>query len=234
MNDNSTPLTDDAVLAYLTENPAFLDRRPEALLHLVLPGSARGDGVVDIRDFVVRRLKDELREMRDGTDALIQTTRINMSLLNRTHQAVLTVLQGDEKGTLGETVADDLTLLLDVDVAALRFENAGRLPARSAPLATLPEGYVDMVAPRERPIALRAQAKGDERLFGGGAGLVASDALARLEPGNGHPPGLLALGDRHPGAFSEEQASDLLSFVARVVEHCVRQWTFGDRPGAPG
>jgi len=234
LNDNSLPLTDDAVVAYLAENPGFLDRRPEALLHLVLPGSEHGEDVVDIRNFVIKRLQDELSDMREGTDSLIQTTRINMSLLKRTHQAVLTVLQGDEKGALGETVADDLTLLLDVDVAAVRFENAGTLPARSTPLATLSEGYVDMVAPRERPIALRPQAKGDERLFGGGAGLVASDALARLEPGNGHPPGLLALGVRHPGAFAEDQASDLLSFVARVVEHCVRQWTFGERPDAPG
>jgi len=229
----SAPLTDDAVQAFLTENPGFLDRRPEAILTLVMPTSPHGEGVVDIRDFTIRRLQDELRDLRDGTDSLIQTTRVNLSLLKRTHQAVLSVLQGDERGNLGEAVADDLPLLLDVDVAALRFENAGTLPARSAPLATLPAGAVDKVAPRNRPIALRRQAKGDARIFGGGAGLVASDALARLEPGNGHPPGLLALGSRRLGTFDEDQASDLLSFVARVVEHCVRQWTFGDRPHAP-
>jgi len=229
----SAPLTDDAVQAFLAENPGFLDRRPEAILTLAMPSSPHGEGVVDIRDFTIRRLQDELRDLRDGTDSLIQTTRVNLSLLKRTHQAVLSVLQGDERGALGEAVADDLPLLLDVDVAALRFENAGTLPARSAPLATLPAGAVDKVAPRNRPIALRGHAKGDERIFGGGAGLVASDALARLEPGNGHPPGLLALGSRRPGTFDEDQASDLLSFVARVVEHCVRQWTFGDRPHAP-
>ncbi|WP_170294797.1 DUF484 family protein [Roseospira navarrensis] len=231
--DPAPALTDDAVLAYLTAHPGFLDRCPEAILTLGMPASPHGEGVVDIRDFAIRRLQDELRDLRDGTDSLIQTTRINLSLLKRTHQAVLSVLMGDERGCLGETVADDLPLLLDVDVAAVRFENAGSLPARSAPLATLPAGAVDKVAPRSRPIALRPQATGDERLFGGGAGLVASDALARLEPGNGHPPGLLALGSRRRGSFDEDQASDLLSFVARVVEHCVRQWTFGDRPNAP-
>lgn len=227
-------LTDAAVAAYLAANPGFLDRCPEAILNLAMPDSPHGQGVVDIRDFTVRRLQEELRDLRDGTDSLIQTTRVNLSLLKRTHQAVLSVLQGDERGCLGETVADDLPLLLDVDVAALRFENAGTLPARSAPLATLAAGAVDQVAPRSHPITLRSQATGDARLFGGGAGLVASDALARLEPGNGHPPGLLALGSRHPGTFDEDQASDLLSFIARVVEHCVRQWTFGDRPNAPG
>jgi uncharacterized protein YigA (DUF484 family) len=234
LNDTPPHVTDQAVLAYLAENPGFLDRCPEAILNLAMPDSPHGEGVVDIRDFAIRRLQDELRDLRDGTDSLIHTARVNMSLLKRTHQAVLSVLQGDERGCLGETVADDLPLLLDVDVAALRFENAGTLPARSAPLATLPAGAVDKVAPRSRPIALRPHATGDERIFGGGAGLVASDALARLEPGNGHPPGLLALGSRRAGVFDEDQASDLLSFVARVVEHCVRQWTFGERPAAPG
>ena len=232
----STPpsLNDDAVLAWLADNPAFLDRRPEAILHLVMPSSEHGQGVVDIRDMAVRRLQDELRDMRSGTDDLIQSARLNLSLLKRTHQAVLAVLQGDEAGTLGQTVADDLPLLLDVDVAGLAFENAGTLPARSTPLATLAEGYVDRLARRERPIVLRPRARGDERLYGGGAGLVESDALARLEPGNGHPPGILALGSRRAGTFDEDQASDLLSFVARVMEHCVRQWTFGERPNAPG
>lgn len=233
-SNTDAALTDAAVLAYLRDNPAFLDRQPDALLHLVLPGSPHGTDVIDMRDYIVRRLQDELRDMHDGTEALIQTSRLNLSILNRTHQAVLTVLQGEEAGTLGETASDILPPLLDVDAVGVRFEAGGTLPARSAPLATLPDGYVDMVAPRSRPIALRPEIKGDSRLFGPAAEGLVSDALARLEPGNGHPPGLLALGCRHRGAFHPEQASDLLSFIARVVEHCVRQWTYGDRPGAPG
>lgn len=234
MSDQDDPVTDHAVVAFLRANPGFLDRCPEAILHLGMPGSPHGEGVLDIRDFVIRRLQDELGAMRDGTDALIQTTRINLSLLKRTHQAVLTLLHGDETGTLGRTVSDDLPLLLDVDAAALRFESApSGLPARSGPLASLPPGYVDMVAPRSRPIALRPRVKGDARLFDDAADGIHSDALARLEPGNGHPPGLLALGARRPGSFDEDQACDLLSFIARVTEHCVRQWTFGERPDAP-
>lgn len=223
------PPTEAQVLAYLEDSPGFLDRNPEAILHLVMPGAGADQTVVDMRDFLVRRLQEELRELRDGTDSLIQTARVNMSIIKRTHQAVLAVLLGDERGALGETVARELPLLLDVDLAVLALEEGDALPARSAPLAVLPVGFVDAVAPRRRPIALRARARPEPRLFGDAAPQVASDALARLEPGNGHPPGLLALGARQPGAFNEDQAHDLLSFVARVVEHCVRQWTFGER-----
>nr|WP_281396745.1 DUF484 family protein [Roseospira visakhapatnamensis] len=219
-------------MAFLEANPGFLDRNPDAILHLVMPGAGADRTVVDMRDFLVRRLQEELRDLRDGTDALIQTARVNMSIIKRTHQAVLAVLQGDERGNLGDAVARDLPLLLDVDVAVLAVEEGGILPARSVPLAVLPAGFVDEVAPRNRPIALRARARAEPRLFGAVAPQVASDALARLEPGNGHPPGLLALGSRRSGAFHEDQASDLLSFVARVVEHCVRQWTFGERTTA--
>ncbi len=221
--------TEAQVLAYLEDTPGFLDRNPEAILHLVMPGAGADQTVVDMRDFLVRRLQEELRELRDGTDNLIQTARVNMSIIKRTHQAVLAVLLGDERGALGETVARELPLLLDVDLAVLALEEGDALPARSAPLAVLPPGFVDAVAPRSRPIALRARARPEPRLFGEAAAQVASDALARLEPGNGHPPGLLALGARQSGAFNEDQAHDLLSFVARVVEHCVRQWTFGER-----
>jgi len=221
--------TEAQVLAYLEAHPGFLDRNPEAILHLVMPGAGADQTVVDMRDFLVRRLQEELRDVRDGTDSLIQTARVNMSIINRTHQAVLAVLLGDERGALGETVARDVPLLLDVDMAVLALEEGDALPARSVPLAVLPAGFVDAITPRSRPIALRARAKPEPRLFGDMAAQVASDALARLEPGNGHPPGLLALGSRQPGAFNEDQANDLLSFVARVVEHCVRQWTFGER-----
>jgi len=222
-------VTEADVLTFLEAHPGFLDRNPEALLHLVMPGGGADKTVVDMRDFLVRRLQEELRELREGADNLIQTARVNMSIVKRTHQAVLAVLQGDEKGTLGETVAGDLRLLLDVDVAVLAVEPGGGLPERAKPLAALPVGFVDQVAPRGKPIALRARTRPEPRLFGDEAPQVVSDALARLEPGNGHPPGLLALGSRTPGAFNEDQASDLLSFVARVVEHCLRQATFGER-----
>jgi len=226
---SATAPTEAQVLAYLQAHPGFLDRNPEAILHLVMSKTSPGQRVVDMRDFLMRRLQDELRDMREGTDALIQTARVNMSIIKRTHQAVLAVLQGDEAGALGDTVARDLPLLLDVDVAALVVEEGEGVPARSKPLAVLPPGFVDAVAPRRKPIVLRAETRPDPLLFGTAASRVASDALARLEPGNGHPPGLLVLGSRYPGAFNEDQASDLLSFVARVVEHCVRQWTFGER-----
>ena len=51
-----------------------------------------------------------------------------------------------------------------------------------------------------------------------------SDALIRLTVGRSAPPALLVFGTRHPGYFNAGQGTELLSFLARVIEHCLRLW----------
>ena len=36
--------------------------------------------------------------------------------------------------------------------------------------------------------------------------------------------GLIAFGTRHPGFFNGNQGPELLTFLARVLEHCIRGW----------
>jgi uncharacterized protein YigA (DUF484 family) len=71
---------------------------------------------------------------------------------------------------------------------------------------------------------LRADAAPEESVFGGAASLVRSDAMVRLSIGSTAPAGLLAFGTRHPGFFNGNQGTELLTFLARVLEHCIRGW----------
>ena len=64
----------------------------------------------------------------------------------------------------------------------------------------------------------------DGQVFGEASGLVKSAALARIQPGNGIPAAMLALGARDRGGFHSGQSSDLLTFLARVTEMCVHRW----------
>ena len=50
------------------------------------------------------------------------------------------------------------------------------------------------------------------------------DALLRVSASNSMPPGLLAFGTRHPGYFNPGQGTELLAFLARILEHCIRTW----------
>jgi uncharacterized protein YigA (DUF484 family) len=61
-------------------------------------------------------------------------------------------------------------------------------------------------------------------IFGAAAGLVASQALIRLEISPATPPALLALGARQPDQFHQGQGTELLTFLAGVLENCIRAW----------
>ncbi len=73
-------------------------------------------------------------------------------------------------------------------------------------------------------VVLRADIEGDKVLYGSGTGLVASEALLRLHASPEAPAGLLALGARHTTRFDPEQGSELLGFLAQVLELCIRTW----------
>src|SRR5690606_34106125 len=123
----------------------------------------------------------------------------------------------------------DLAVWLDVDVAALCVEAADGTvpPSRIEGVQILPAGTIDAILAPNREVVLRDDVAGAPEVFGGAAALVRSDALIRLNFGDDKPLGLLAFGTRHPGYFNPGQGTELLSFLARVLEHCVRTWLKG-------
>jgi uncharacterized protein YigA (DUF484 family) len=61
-------------------------------------------------------------------------------------------------------------------------------------------------------------------IFGPAADLVKSEALLRLHPSSHTPTGIIAIGSRTEGTFDPGQGTELLAFLARVVELCIRTW----------
>jgi hypothetical protein len=146
-----------------------------------------------------------------------------MAFQSRTHDAVLALLAAGDIQGLVETVTDELPVLLDVDMAVIGFEPAVSLELSCADIAGLDDGEVDRLVGVGRDVALIRDMTDDAAVFAGGAGLVRSAAYARLRPGGPAPTGLLALGLRREGAFHPGQGTELLRFLARVVERCVRR-----------
>ena len=66
--------------------------------------------------------------------------------------------------------------------------------------------------------------EGDPQIYGAATGLVCSEALLRLHPNPQVPTGLLALGSRNRGRFDPGQGTELLIFLARSLDHCIRTW----------
>lgn len=226
--ENAAPedprVTARQVKDYLRAHPQFLaDNMP--LLAELLPGLApRGEGnVLDLQSFVVERLRREVEELKLSAKALISNARSNMSIQERTLQAALAVLDAKGMDSLARIVTDELPVVLQVDVVTFAFEPG--LPKTAAVyVQELPSGGLDQLMGERVAARLREAVGGEQPLYGAAASLVASDALVRLEPGEGLPQGVLALGTRTEGSFHPQQGTELLGFLARVVEHTVRRW----------
>lgn len=222
------PLDDAQVAAYLRRHPDFLLRHTELVLSLTPPSRwTDAEGVVDLQVFMIDRLREEIDRIKGTAEHLIHTSRSNMNTQNRTHEAVLVLLSAEDMGDLSRVVAEDLPPMLDVDVATLCFEECDRaLPPLAVPgVLRLPAGSVErLLGGADRDCALNEQMPGDPAIFGDGAGLVVSSALVRLSAGGACPPGLLALGSRHNRTFHSGQGTELITFLARVAETCIRRF----------
>ena len=195
------------VVAYLREHPDFLDRHPDALHLLRAPSRLAGDGVLDFQRFMLERLRGDLTRLQDEQKSLIATSRGNLASQCRVHKAVLAMLRAPSFEHLLQIVTTDLAVLIDVDIITLGVESSAsrtpRLPVHGIHL--LPSGTVD-------------------RLLGGAAGLVRSQALLRLSFSRSAPIGLMCIGTRTADTFQPGLGTELLTFLARTLEITIAQW----------
>ncbi|MGH6962362.1 MAG: DUF484 family protein [Dongiaceae bacterium] len=214
------------VADYLRRHPEFLARHPDLLDSQVAPGRKKGDGIVDLQQFMVDRLRKDIARLRADQDDLLANSRDNLSTQDRIHKAVLAMLAAESFDHLIETAATDLAVLLDVDIVALCIEAVDdKAPLiRVEGVQLLSPGTVDKLLGAGRTVLLRDDTSGDPVIYGAGAGLVRSDALLRLSISDRTPPGLIGFGTRHPGYFNPGQGTELLNFLARILEQCIRGW----------
>ena len=218
------------VMLYLRDHPDFLDRHPDALWLLRPPSRREGDGVLDFQQFMLERLRRDLLRLQDEQASLVATSRGNLASQARVHRAALAMLRAGNFEQLLQIVTTDIAVLIDVDVVTLGVESAAaptmRLPMPGIHL--LRSGMVDALL-GEREALLATGIHGDPALFGAACGLVRSQALLRLSFGRTAPVGLMCLGTRNPEMFCPGLGTELLGFLARVVEIAIAQWLVRDR-----
>jgi uncharacterized protein YigA (DUF484 family) len=214
------------VMAYLRQNPDFLDRHPDALRLLRAPTRQTGDGVLDFQHFMLERLRHDLARLQNERKSLIATSRGNLASQCRVHKAVLAILRAPSFEHLLQVVTTDLAVLIDVDIITLGVETSAsptaRLPLHGIHL--LRSGTVDKLLGPSRDVLLCADVQGDAALFGEAAGLVRSQALLRLSFSRSAPVGLMCLGARTADTFQPGLGTELLGFLARSLEITIAQW----------
>lgn len=213
MTESSGESEHEAILHYLRRHPEFLARHPDLLSGMLPPSRFDAPSVVDMQAFMVTRLKDQMERLRTSAEDIIATTRSNLSSQMRTHAAVLALIEANNLDQVMRALAEDVPMRLDVDAVIVGVE--GALVPPSPATVRLKYGTVaNLLGPRE--VVLKSDIAGDELIYGGAAPLVRSEALSKLSIGGA--PGLLAIGARQPDAFQPGQGTELLIFLARVIE----------------
>jgi len=216
----------DTVVAYLRRHPDFLTEHQELIDLLTPPERQHGQGVLDMQLFMVERLRDRVRALEGSTARLEAVGEANLASQSRVQTAALTLLAARSFEHLIDTVASRLPDLLEIEASSLCVENGEPLPGKGGTVGirVLKPGALDRIVGKGRDILLAADVQGSRTLFGPDAPRVRSVALARLSFGPLTPPGLLALGSARPDGYAPGQGTELLSFFARIVEHCIRRW----------
>lgn len=220
-----TDITAEDVLAFLKDNPTFLQAYPEACDFLIPPQNSDGRKVADFQSFMIKRLKDDKKSVEDMTAELVQNARNNMNNQQRMHTAILRLLEARSFDEFIQIITMDLSAMLDTDISVLVVESNGHdIPhIHTSGIRVLPPGTIDKWMEGE-DVLLQSNIAGIEAIYGGGANLVQSQALLRVDISMDTPPAILAFGSRDPGMFESGQGTEQVSFLARVVERAFRQW----------
>lgn len=222
---DETDITPEDVLAFLKDNPNFLQRHPEACDLLIPPQAGDGKKVADFQSFMIKRLKDDKKSVEDMTAELVQNARNNMNNQQRIHTAILRLLEARSFDEFIQIITMDLSAMLDTDISVLVVESNGNdIPhIHTSGIRVIPTGTIDKWMGSES-VLLQSNISGIEAIYGGGATLVQSQALLRVDISMDTPPAILAFGSRDPKMFEEGQGIEQVSFLARVVERTFRQW----------
>lgn len=222
---DSMTLSDDDVVAFLKDNPNFLKNNPDLCDLLIPPASQSGEGVADFQSYMIERLKADKEEVIESTRELVENARSNMNNQQRIHKAVLRLLEANNFEDFIQSITMDLSALLGVDIATLVVEaEDGQIPhVQTTGIRALPAGTVNQWM-TDKAVLLQDNISGIEAIYGGGATLVQSQILLRVDISMNTPPAIIAFGSRDPNMFGEGQATDQILFLARVIERCFRHW----------
>ncbi|MCW9035251.1 MAG: DUF484 family protein [Rhodospirillales bacterium] len=219
-------LTEDEVAVFLRSNPEFLNNNAHILGEMSVPGRWNEDGIVDFQKVVTEKMRGEIDHLKAITADLLITGRSNQSIQERTHQAILALVEARSLAHMAKIIADDLPKILDLDIVALCLEpSSAPVPDLHSPdIVELNEGDVDNCLGAETDIILSNDQRSNAIMFGVSAEFTRSAAIVRLNGGHLSPAGLLALGSKSHSTFHPEQGTELLTFLARVIEKRIHGW----------
>jgi hypothetical protein len=213
------PLSADAVRRFLSDNPDFI-RGDHGLLDELGLKIAAGN-VVDFGPAALARVHAAHQREATQRQQLEETARANFSAQAQTHGAVIDLLDARNHSDLAWRIDELAKHRFGLAAAVIALEDPERVPAGWRPLV---EGQVDMILGGEQRLARMGFAPTARGLFGDQAGEIRSMAMVRMAIWEPARQGLLAFGSTDPEGFTEDMGTELVAFLARVVERTAERW----------
>jgi uncharacterized protein YigA (DUF484 family) len=217
--DNEEAPSLEALRQFIRSEPEFLRGDPELLAHLGL--KVDSGNVIDFGHAALARVHAAHRMESDARQYLETTARENFAAQAQTHGAVIDLLESRNHADLARRVEELAQRRFGLLAGALALEGPGRTPAGWRPLA---EGQVDLAlggVERLDAMGFIPTAHGLFRERGAEIGSVALVRVAIWEPAR---QGLLAFASADPEGFTPDMGTELVSFLARVVERTAERW----------
>ncbi len=195
---------------------------------------AMGGNIVDLRGVAMERLEARLERLEDTHRSVIAAAYENLAGTNLIHRAVLSMLDPltfeDFLHNLGSEVAETLRVdSVRLVLESVHSENEPALRHLGDVLCVAEPGFVQEYMRGERngqprAVVLRQTQTNSDAIHGAKAEWIRSEALMRLDFGEGRLPGMLVLGAEDPHQFKPSHGTDLLAFFSGVFERAMRRW----------
>jgi len=215
---SEAPLEPAAVRRFLSDNPDFL-REDDGLLGELGLKVAAGN-VVDFGPAVMARVHAAHQREATQRQQVEETARANFSAQAQTHGAVVDLLDSRNHSDLARRVDDLAQNRFGLAAGVIALE-ADRPPAGWRMLV---EGQVDMILGGQQRLARMGFAPTALGLFGERGETIKSMAMVRMALWEPSRQALLAFGSADEIGFTEDMGTELVAFLARVVERTAERW----------
>src|SRR4051812_12090941 len=215
----TAPATPAKARRFRAANPKSLRGAPALLDELGLKVAA--GNVVDFGPAVMARVHAAHQREALQRQQIEEIARANFAAQAQTHGAVVDLLDARNLADLARRVDELARTRFGLAAGIIAVETEGLPPAGWKHLV---EGQVDLILDGPQRLARMGFAPTALGLFGPEAGEIASMAMVRMAIWEPSRQGLLAFGSTDPEGFTPEMGTELVAFLARVVERTAERW----------
>ena len=214
------PLQPAAVRRFLSDNPEFLTGDFGLLDELGLRVAAAGN-VVDFGPAALARVHAAHQREASQRQMLEETARANFVAQAQTLGAVIDLLEARNLSDLARRLDELAQQRFGLSAGVIALESESGSPAGWRMLV---EGQVDLLLGGAQRLARMGFVPTAMGLFGDRGEAIASMAMVRTAIWEPARQGLIAFGSSNPEAFTEDMGTELVAFLARVVERTAERW----------